>query len=129
MRLADPVRMEALQEDRSLVAATREQPRDDLLVEHAMQLARNAWREKEARLADVVREPAGRTDRIVEHLRTRREHRLLAVARWHDASPALEEILHLGEPALVEHELHAGGLCRDLLRKIVYRRTQTAVHD
>ena len=42
VRLADAVGMEALQIDRRLDAAFREQPRNDLLFEHAAQLARHA---------------------------------------------------------------------------------------
>ena len=42
VRFADPVGVEALQEARRLPAALREQARDDLLLEHAVQLARHA---------------------------------------------------------------------------------------
>src|SRR5438045_1581069 len=55
MRFAEPVGVEPLQPDRGLGAAAGEQPRDDLFLEHAAQLARHAGGEEEARLANVHR--------------------------------------------------------------------------
>src|SRR5215470_17896407 len=77
--LAEPVGVEALEADRGLLAAPREQTGDDLLLEHATQLARHAGREEEARLADVEREAARGADGVVEDLRGGGEHGLLAV--------------------------------------------------
>ena len=42
VRFAEPVGVEALQEDRRLLATLGEQARDDLLLEHAPELARHA---------------------------------------------------------------------------------------
>ena len=78
--------MEALEVDRRRRAAARQQARDDLLLQHAAQLARHAGREEEARLADVEREAAGGADRIVDHLGRGGQHRLLAVVGRHDAA-------------------------------------------
>ena len=130
MRFAEPIGMEPLEEDRGLPAAPRQEPRDHLLVEHAVQLARHAGGEEEARLADVEREAAGRADRIVEHFRGRGQHRLLAVVGRHDAAAAREQRLHLGEPFLAEDELDPRRLGRDLLRQIIDRGPEPAIdHD
>src|SRR5260370_1455107 len=66
MRLAEPIGMKALQMDRGRRAAARQEARDDLLFEHAAQLARHPGRKKEARRADVEGKAAGRADRVVE---------------------------------------------------------------
>ena len=129
MRLAEPVGMEALQMDRRRRAAARQQARDDLLFEHAAQLARHPGGEEEPRLADVERKAAGGADRVVEDLGGRRQHRLLAVVRRHDAVAPAKEILHALQPVLVEHELDPGGARRDLLRQIVDRRPEPAIDD
>ncbi len=121
--------MEALQVDDAWRAAARQQARDDLLVQHAVQLARHARREEEARVADVEREAAGRADRVVEDLGRLRQHRLLAVVGRHDAAAAVEEALHAREPVLAEDELDAGGPRRDLLREIVDGGTEPAIDD
>src|SRR5688500_8342749 len=105
MRLADAVRMKTLEEDRGLYTAAGEEARDDLLLEHAPELARHARREEESRLADVEREATGGADRVVEHLRRRGQHRLLAVVGRHDAAAPGEELLHPREPLLAEDEL------------------------
>ena len=86
-------------------------------------------REEEARAADVEREAAGGADRVVDDLRRGGQHRLLAVVRRHDAAALGEEVLHLRQPLFVQHELHAGGLCRDLLRQIIDGRAETAIDD
>jgi hypothetical protein len=102
--------------------------RHHLFLEHPAQLARHPRREKEARLADVEGEAAGRADGIVEHLRRRRQHRLLAVVRRHDAAAALKKPFHPREPGIVEHEFDAGGAGGDFLRQIVDRRAEAAIH-
>ena len=129
VRLAEPVGVEPLQVDHRLHAALGEEPRDDLLLEHAPQLARNARREEEARAADVEREAARGADRIVDHLRGGGQHGLLPVVGRHHAAAPLEEVLHPGEPLLVQRELDAGRLGRDLLRQVVDRRAEAAVDD
>ena len=91
MRFAEPVGVEALELDRGLRAAAGEQARDDLLLQHPAQLARHAGGEEEPRVADIHREAAGGADRVVEHLRVDRQHRLLAVVGRHDAVAAGEE--------------------------------------
>ena len=116
--------MEALQIDRGLHAALREEPRNDLLLEHAAQLARNAGREEEPRLADVEREAAGGADRVVEHLGAGGQHGLLPVVGRHHAAAPLEIRFHPREPFLAQDELDAGGLGRDFLRQIVDRRAR-----
>ena len=129
MRLAEPVGMKALQADRGLHAAFRQQARDDLLLQHAAQFARHAGGEEKPRLADIDRETAGGADRVVEDLGARRQHRLLPVVRRHDPAAAAEEFLHRREPLLVEHEFVAGRLGRDLLRQIIDGRPEPAVDD
>src|SRR5262249_51683858 len=68
VRLAEAVRVEALEMDHRLQSALGQEPRDDLLLEHALELARHAGREEEAGSADVEREAARGADRIVDHL-------------------------------------------------------------
>ena len=124
MQFAEPIGMEPLQVDHTRASAARQQARDDLLFEHAKQLARHAWGEEKPRLADVEREAAGGADRIVEDLGADRQHRLLAVIRRHDPVAPAEEILHAAEPILVQDEVDAGGARRDLLRQIVDGRAR-----
>ena len=106
-----------------------QQPRNDLLFEHAPHLARHARREEEARLADVHREAARGADGIVEHLGAGRQHRLLPVVRRHHAAAAREEVLHRRQPRLVQLELDAGGLRGDFLRQVVDRGPEAAIDD
>ena len=94
-----------------------------------MQLPRHARGEEEARLADVEREAACSADGIVEQLRTRGQHGLLAVAGRHHAAALAEQLLHPAEPLLAEDELDAGGLRRDLLGQIVDGGPEPAVDD
>ena len=129
VRLPEAVGVEALQEDGAGQAGLGEQARDDLLLQHAAQLARDAGGEVEARPADVHREAAGGPDRVVDHLRGGRQHGLLAVVGRHHPAPPLEEVLHALEPVLVERQVHPGGLGRDLLREIVHRGPEAAVDD
>ena len=129
VRLAEPVGVEPLEMDHRLHAALGEDPRDHLLLEHAPQLARDARREEEAGAADVEREAARGADRIVDHLRGGGQHGLLHVVGRHDAAAPLEEVLHPGEPLLVQRELDPRRLRRDLLRQVVHRRPQAAVDD
>ena len=129
MGFAEPVGMKPLQVDRRLLAAPGEKARDHLLVEHAVQLARHARREEEARLADVEREAAGGADRVVDDLGARRQHRLLAVVGRHHAAAAAEQCLHPGEPFLAQHQFDAGRLGGDLLRQIVDRGAEAAIDD
>jgi hypothetical protein len=121
--------VEALEEASRLPAAPREQPRDDLLVEHAVQLPRHARGEEKTRRADVEREAARSPDRIVEQLRTRGQHRLLTVAGRHHAAALPEELVHPAVPLVVEDELDPGSLRCDLLGKIVDGGTEPAVDD
>jgi hypothetical protein len=97
--------MKPLQVNGRLQAALGEEPWDDLLLEHAPELARHSRREEEARPADVERESARGADRIVDHLGGGRQHRLLRVVGRHDAAALLEELLHRLEPALVQQQL------------------------
>ena len=124
MRLAEPIGMKALQMDRGRRSSARQEARDDLLFEHAVQLARHSGGEEKPSLADVEREAAGGADRVVEDLGGGRQHRLLRVVRRHDPVAAAEEILHAPEPILVEDELDPGGARRDLLRQIVDGRAR-----
>jgi len=77
MRLAEPVRMKALQVDHTRRAAARQEARDDLLFEHAVELVRDAGGEEKPGLADVESKAAGGADRVVESLGSGRQHRLL----------------------------------------------------
>ena len=90
-------------------------PRDDLLLQHAVQFARHARGEEEAGLADVEGEAAGGADRVVDHLSGGWEHRLFDVVRRHGAHSAGEEGLHAAEPFFVQDEFDAGGLGGDFL--------------
>jgi hypothetical protein len=119
--------METLQMDRRSLPGARQEPRDDLLLQHAPELARHARREEEPRLADVERKPAGGADRVVEDFRRGRQHRLLVVVGRHDAVAAAEEILHALQPVLVEDELDAGGAGGDFLREVVDGGPQPAI--
>src|SRR3989440_8438279 len=127
--LAEAVGVEALELDRRLQPTLGEQPRDDLLLQHALELAGDAGREEEARAADVDGEAAGGADGVVDDLGCRRQHRLLAVVRRHRAATAPEEILHLRQPLLVERQLDAGRLSGDLLREVVDGGAETTVDD
>ena len=127
--LAEAIGVKALELDRRLQPALGEQPRDDLLLQHALELAWHAGREEEARAADVQREAAGGADRVVDHLGGGGQHGLLAVVGRHHAAATPEEILHLRQPLLVERQLDAGRLRGDLLREVVHRRAETAVDD
>ena len=129
MRFAEPVGVKALQLDRRLGAAAREEARDDLLFQHAAQFARHAGGEEEARLADIHRKAAGGADRVVEDLGGHRQHRLFLVVGRHDPAAALEERLHRDEPLFVERQLDPGGACRDLLRQIIDGRPEAAIDD
>ena len=115
VRLAEPVGMKALQVDCRRRAAARQEPGDDLLFEHAVELARHAGGEEKPSLADVERETAGGADRVVEDLGSRRQHRLFAVVRRHHPVAAAEEILHALQPVLVEDELDPGRARSDFL--------------
>src|SRR6266545_4859326 len=53
VRFAEPVRVESLQVDGRLHTALREEPRNDLLLDHAAELARHPGGEEEAGTADV----------------------------------------------------------------------------
>src|SRR5207247_417136 len=121
--------MEALEMDRRLQAALGEQSRDDLLLEHALELAWHAGREIEACLADVQREAASGADGIVDDFGGRGQHGLLAVVRRHHPAAPTEEGFHRRQPSLVEHERHARGLGGDLLREIVDGWAEAAVDD
>src|SRR5215472_8793253 len=101
--------------NRGRCAAARQEPRDDLLFEHAAQLTRHAGSEEEASLADVERKAAGGADRVVEDLSSGWQHRLLFVVLRHDAAAPAEEILHALQPVLVEDELDPGGAGRNFL--------------
>ena len=129
MRFAQPIGMEPLEKDRGRRPAARQQSRDDLFFQHAPQLTRHARGEEEPRAADVHRETAGGANRIVQHLRADRQHRLLAVVRRHVARAAGEKFLHARQPFLVQFQLHAGRLRRDFLRQVIDRRTQPAIDD
>src|SRR2546430_15350501 len=81
VRFAEPGRIAAAEVDRRREPAARQQPRDHLLLEHALELSRHARRGEEAGLADVDREAAGGADRIVDHLGGG-PHNLLAPVFW-----------------------------------------------
>src|SRR5262245_57493876 len=110
MTLSQTIRTEALEEDCRLQPAAGQQARNDLLLEHPLQLARHAGREEEARAADVEREATGGADRIVDDLRGRGQHGLLLVVGRHHAAAPAEEPLHAGQPLLVHRQLDTGGL-------------------
>ncbi len=129
VRFADPVGMEALQKDRGLLAGLREQPWNDLLLEHPAQLARHARREEEPRLADIQGKAASGANRVVEHFGVRGQHRLLPVIRRHHAAAAVKVRFHPREPLVGQYEVDAGGLRCYFLGQIVERRTQSAVYD
>ena len=129
VRLAEPIRVEALQEDRRLQAALRQEPRDDLLLEHATELARHPGGEEEAGPADVEREAARGADRVVDDLCGDGQHGLLPVVGRHHAAAPAEELFHPRQPRVIEDELDAGGLGRDFLGQIVDRGTQATVDD
>src|SRR6266481_2832552 len=129
VRLAEAVGVKALQVDDGLQAALCQEAGDDLLLEHAPELARHARREEEPGLADVEREAAGRADRVVDHLRGDRQHGLLPVVRRHYAAAPAKEVLHAGQPLLVQRQLDAGRLRRDLLGQVVDRGAEAAVDD
>src|SRR5882724_5779599 len=69
VRFAEAVRVEPLQVNDRLQAALGEEARDDLLLEHAPELARDAGSEEEARLADVEGEAARGADGVVDYFR------------------------------------------------------------
>ncbi len=121
--------METLEEDRDLQAALGQQARNDLLLEHAPQLARHARGEEESRLADVEGESARGADRVVEHFGGGRQHRLLAIVGRHLPAAQPEEFFHALQPRFVEHQLDPGGARGDLLRQIIHRRTESAIDD
>ena len=106
-----------------------QQPRDDLFIEHAVQLARHARREEEARLADVEREAACRADGIVDQLGAGGQHGLLAIAGRHHSAAPTEQLVHAAEPFLAEDQLDAGGLGGHLLGQIVDSGAEPAVDD
>src|SRR5437763_1489549 len=54
---------------------------------------------------------------------------LVSIAGRHDAGTSTEEVLHLVEPFLVEHELDTCRLRRDLLGKIIDCGPEPAVDD
>ena len=127
--LADAEGVEALQARHAGDAAQLEQARDHLLVEHAPHLARHAGREQETRAADGDGEAAGRADRIVDELGVGGQHRLLAIVGRHHATAPRIGLGHARHPGLVQHQRDAARLGRQLLRKIVDRGAQPAVHD
>src|SRR5437870_1634532 len=129
VRFAEAVGVEALQVDGGLETALREEPRDDLLLEHAPELAGDAGSEEEAGLADVHGEAAGGADGIVDDLRRYRQHGLLPVVGRHDAATPAEEVLHAGEPFFVQDELDARRLSRDFLGQVVDGGAEPAVDD
>src|SRR6516164_7302942 len=129
MRLTEPIGMKALQMDRRGRPAARQETRDDLLLEYAPQFARHTGGEEKAGPADVERKAAGGTDRLVEDLGGRRQHRLLPVVLRHDPVAPAEEILHAQQPILVEDQLDAGRARSDLLRQIVDSGSEPAIDD
>src|SRR6516225_8666491 len=129
MRLAEPVGVKPLEINRRGRPAARQQARNDLFFEHAPQFARHAWRKEEPGLADVECEAAGGTDRVVEDLGGRGQHRLFLVILRHDSVAAAEEILHALQPILVEDELYPGGARSDFLRQIIDRGSEPAIDD
>ena len=102
---------------------------DDLLLQHAVEFARHAGGEKEARLADVECEAAGGADRVVDHLGGGGQHCLFHVVRRHGAHAAGEEGLHRRQPFFVQDEFDAGGLGGDFLRQVVDGGTEAAIDD
>jgi len=110
-------------------AAARQEARDNLLFEHAAQLARHPRGEEKSGLADIERKAASGADRVIEDLGGHQQHRLLPVVRRHDAVAPPEEILHALEPVLVEDEIDTGSARRDLLRQIVDGRPEPAIDD
>src|SRR5437660_1698172 len=64
-------------------AAAREEARDDLLLEHAVQLARHPRREEAARLADIHRKAAGAAARVMQDLAAAREPSVPAFVPTH----------------------------------------------
>src|SRR5205807_777861 len=85
--------------------------------------------EEEAGAADVEREAAGGADRIVDHLGGDGQDRLLRVVRRQHAAAPAEEVLHPPEPRVVQRELDARGLGRDLLGEVVDGGSEAAVDD
>src|SRR3989442_15465836 len=111
--------MESLEMDGRRQAAAGEESRNDLLLEHAGELARHPGGEEEAGLADVERKAAGGADRIVDQHGVCGQRGFLAVV-WRDypAAPA-KEILHPSPPLFVKDEIDAGRLGRDFLGQVV----------
>src|SRR2546425_3433630 len=105
--------MESLEMDGRLQAAAGEESRNDLLLEHAAELARHPGGEEEAGLADVERKAAGGADRIVDQLGVSGQQGLLAVVGRHHAAAPAKELFHPSPPLFVEDEIDAGGLGRD----------------
>ena len=129
VRFAEAVRVKPFQVDDRLQAALGEEARDDLLLEHALELARDSRGKEEAGLSDVERKSAGGADGVVDHLGRDGQHRLFLVVRRHHTAAPAKEVLHPDQPLLVEDEIDASGLGGDFLRQIVDGGAEAAVDD
>ena len=129
VRLANAIRMKSFQMNRGRRPGPRQNPRNHLFLQHSPHFPGYAGREEKSCFSDIHGETAGGADGIVDHLRRRGQHRLLAVVRRHGPGAAGEETLHLLQPFLMQHQFHPRRPRRDLLRQVVHGRAQSAIDD
>ena len=94
MGFSQTVGMEALQINRCLLPATRQEARQDLFFKHTIQFAGNTGSEIKSRFANSHREAAGGADGVVDHFCPGGEQGLLAVVWRHDTATLAEAFLH-----------------------------------
>ena len=102
---------------------------NDLLVEHALHLARNARHEERARLPVQDGEPRRGADGILQNLCRFGKISLFRVGVAHGPADSFEATANVLEGFLVSHERLSNRLCDREGRQIVRRRPEPAGRD